>query len=64
MAYEISSDGMSSELRFILMDCSITSCTCLTIGEDPLEILMQLEQLAMEDGFENIHDYIAHYLGE
>jgi hypothetical protein len=63
MAYEVESDGMSAEARFILMECASASATCLNIGVDPLEILLQLEQLAMEDSHD-IHDYIRQFLGE
>lgn len=63
MAYEVPVDGMSKEARYMLYENSTSSCTCLG-GEDPLEILMELEQLAMEEGYDNIHDFISQFLGD
>jgi hypothetical protein len=52
---ECSWDGMS--------EASLIVSATYTVVGDPLDILMQLEQCAVDEGYEDIHHYIDIYLG-
>lgn len=60
MAYEISFDAMSAEAQAMLGDNATCSATHQE-GKDPLDIILELEQLAMEHGYD-VHTYINQYL--
>lgn len=60
MAYEISFDAMSAEAQAILGDNATHSITC-TEAQDPLDTILELEQLAIEHGYD-IHTFITQYL--
>lgn len=58
MAYEISIEDMSEEQRFTVYDNSPS----LSIGGlDPLDIILELEQLAHDSGFPDIHTFIEYH---
>lgn len=60
MAYEISFDAMSAAAQAMLGEYATHSATC-TEAQDPLEIILELEQLAIDHGYD-IHTYITQYL--
>lgn len=60
MAYEISFDAMSEAAQAILRDNATHSVTC-TEAQDPLDTILELEQLAMDHGYD-IHTFITQYL--
>lgn len=59
MALEVSLDAMTHEARFAILECAHYDNRFS--GRDPLELILELEQLALEEGFTSIHDYIIYY---
>lgn len=49
---EYSTDGMSDAQREVLFNNAIG-------GFDPLDLILELEQLALDEGYNNVHEYIA-----
>lgn len=60
MAYELSLEAMSAEAQTMIGDYATYSATCKE-AQDPLEIILELEQLAIDHGYD-IHTYITQYL--
>lgn len=49
---EYSVDGMSDAQREVLFNNAIG-------GSNPLDLILELEQLALDEGYDNVHEYIA-----
>lgn len=64
MAYEISSEDMTQEARFVCVECAMYDPDLNAMGEDPLDMILELEQLALNAGFSNVHDYIEYELNQ
>lgn len=60
MAYELSLDAMSDAAQTMLGEYATHSATCKE-AQDPLEIILELEQLAIDHGYD-IHTFITRYL--
>lgn len=54
-AREISIEDMSVEQRFAVFENAIG-------GQDPLDLIMELEQLALDCGYPDVHTFIEHQL--
>jgi hypothetical protein len=52
---EISIEDMSEEQRFAIFTNAIG-------GTDPLELIIELEQLALDCGYSDVHTFIEHQL--
>lgn len=62
MSIEVYVDGMSDEAKFMLYDNITNALGSSAIGEDPLEIILELEQLALDNGYHNVFEYIEDQL--
>lgn len=61
MAKEISSDAMSEAARAVLYEHATASATHLG-SQDPLSTLLELEALAEEQGYSDIHSFIQAHI--
>lgn len=52
---EISIEDMTAEQRFAIFENAIG-------GQDPLDLIMELEQLALDCGYADVHTFIEHQL--
>lgn len=59
MAFEVSIESLTEAQRFVLYE-NVPSLA--SIGVDPLEIIIELEQLAIEQGFADVHAFIEYNL--
>ncbi len=59
MAIEISVDGMTTEARFHIMECAQSS---MFYGKDPLLLFIELSELAADEGFADIYEYLDYYM--
>lgn len=59
MAFEVSIESLTEAQRYVLYE-NVPSLA--SIGEDPLEIILELEQLAIEQGFCTVHAFIEYHL--
>ena len=59
-AIELSYDAMSAEQKHLVLECAVYDSS-MELGKDPLQLLLELEQLAAEEGYANVHDFINDY---
>lgn len=60
-ALEISFDSMSDALRTFILE-GATYSQSNQLGKDPLELIIELEQLAADYGYSDIHQFIKDYM--
>lgn len=61
MAFEVELDGLSMEAQFVIMNRAYDNA--VELGRDPLDILIELEQLMADYGYDNVFDFIDYIRG-
>lgn len=56
MAIELSTDALSEQARFVILESYVQQQQFS--GADPLNILLELEQLATAEGYSDIQSFI------
>ena len=64
MSLEINAESPTEEARHVLYENTGYDPEFNAMGEDPLDLILELEQLAIENGYTDVHEFINDQLNQ